>query len=423
MKKRIYRAEDVKDLNLGVLKETVRGRRVVVGIDVAKEDFVAAVIGQDREVLITIKWKHPLESNRFIDAIVDQLPWAFLEVVMEPSGTYGDALRSLFLDRGVKVFRVSPKRCHDAAEVYDGVPSLHDAKAAAIIGRLHLDGASEEWPLPVQSQRELTAMINIMEMYDDSYKRNLNRLEALLMRHWPEVEGCLSLKSATLLELLIEFGSPDSAGGSPDKARELMRRVGGHNLCGEKIEAVVSCAQSSIGVRCIDAEREQLRELCRETRRLQKARQRAKMKVELMTQDAESLQNMSHAVGKVTAAVLYAVLGDVHDYDNAASYIKSIGLNLKEHSSGKHKGKLKITKRGPGVVRMYLYMAVLRLVYQNVVVKAWYERKLARDGGVKKKAIVAIMRKLAGALWHVGHGARFDATKLFDVARLSISPT
>ncbi len=31
---------------------------------------------------------------------------------------------------GIALYRVSPKRVHDAAEVYDGVPSLHDAKAA-----------------------------------------------------------------------------------------------------------------------------------------------------------------------------------------------------------------------------------------------------------------------------------------------------
>ena len=49
---------------------------------------------------------------------------------MEPSGTYGDALRALFVEAGVWVYRISPKRVHDAAEIYDGVPSLHDAKAA-----------------------------------------------------------------------------------------------------------------------------------------------------------------------------------------------------------------------------------------------------------------------------------------------------
>ena len=69
---------------------------------------------------------------------------------------------------------------------------------------------------------------------------------------------------------------------------------------------------------------------------------------------------------------------------------------------------------------MYLYMAVLRLIHGNSIIKAWYQKKVIRDGGIKKKAIVAIMRKLASALWHVGKGSKFDAAKLFDVNRLAL---
>jgi hypothetical protein len=50
---------------------------------------------------------------------------------MESSGTYGDVLRHQLLEQGVPVYRMSGKRTHDAAEVYDRVPSLHDAKSAA----------------------------------------------------------------------------------------------------------------------------------------------------------------------------------------------------------------------------------------------------------------------------------------------------
>ncbi len=100
-------------------------------------------------------------------------------------------------------------------------------------------------------------------------------------------------------------------------------------------------------------------------------------------------------------------------YDNAASYLKSLGLNLKERSSGKHKGQLKITKRGPGVARRYLFFAALRWIKHDAGVRQWVERKAARDGGHKGKAIIAVMRKLTKALWHVAQGTRFDPAKLF----------
>lgn len=422
MKKRIYRAVDVKALNLDELRKVVKNQKIVLGVDVAKEDFFAALMNEKREVLSTIKWKHPMETGMLLDVMLHKLPWSSLDVAMEPSGTYGDALRALFLGNGIKVYRVSPKRCHDAAEVYDGVPSLHDPKAAAIIGRLHLDGASEEWPLPEKAQRELRAAIKTMELYDDAYYRNINRLESLLARHWPEVTRHLKLTSVTLLELIIAFGCPDRVAAEPEKSAELMRRVGRSNLLVEKIDKVVESAQQSMGVPCIEEERRLLVELCSEVRRLQQKARTAQDRVERLTQDTESVDAMVGVIGKKTAAVLHSELGDVSRYDNAGSYVKSMGLNLKEHSSGKHKGKLKITKRGSGTVRMYLYLAVLRLIQNNFIVQAWYQCKIERDGGIKMKAVVAVMRKLARALWHVGQGKRFDAAKLFDVSRLGLAP-
>jgi transposase len=420
MKKGVYRATDVKKINLEKLNQEVAGKDIVLGVDVAKEDFMAAILDKNRNVIKTIKWKHPFESHLLLDLILKDLRWHSLEVAMEPSGTYGDSLRFQFLGNGISVFRVSPKRVHDAAEVFDGVPSMHDAKASAIIGRLHLDGLSEEWPMPEDSQRELTAVVRTMEMYDDAYYRNVNRLEGLTARYWPELTKYLKLQSATLLELLKEFGSPEFVAQSSQEAGELMKKIGGAALKEEKIKAVLESAPNSLGVKCIEAEREQVQELCQEIRRLQKLRRQARYRVEALTQNIDCLKEMTPVIGKVTSAVLYLTLGNVEGYDNAGSVAKALGLNLKERSSGYKKGQLRITKRGSGFARMYLYMAVLRLVKSNTIIKAWYHKKIIRDGGLKMKALVAIMRKLAGALWHVGKGAKFDASLLFDTSRLAI---
>ena len=420
MKKRVYRATDVKNLVLETLQKDVEGQDVVLGVDVAKENFMAVIMGQDREVIKTIKWKHPFESHLLLDLMTKDLRWHSLEVAMEPSGSYGDSLRFQFQESGIAVFRISPKRCHDAAEVYDGVPSSHDAKSSAIIARLHLDGIGEEWPIAEDSQRELTAVIRTMEMYDDAYYRNVNRLEGLTARYWPELTKYLKLQSATLLELLKEFGSPALVAQAPEKARELMRKTGGASLKEEKIKAVLESAPNTLGLESIEAEDEQVRELSGEIRRLHKLRNKARSRVEALTQDLDCLKEMTPVIGKVTAAVLYLTLGNMDGFGNAGSVIKSLGLNLKERSSGNYKGQLRITKRGSGSARMYLYMAVLRLVKGNRIIKAWYHKKIVRDGGLKKKALVAIMRKLAGALWHVGKGAKFDASLLFDTSRLAI---
>src|SRR5262245_255141 len=128
MKKAIYRASRVKQVDLSKLVELVGTRPLVLSVDVAKEDCFARAMTRDGEVSTTIRWKQPGETRTLVEFVR-----AFrgpVEVVMEPTGSYGDALRWQLTAAGVPVFRVSPKRCHDAAEVYDGVPSMHDAKAA-----------------------------------------------------------------------------------------------------------------------------------------------------------------------------------------------------------------------------------------------------------------------------------------------------
>jgi hypothetical protein len=63
---------------------------------------------------------------------------------------------------------------------------------------------------------------------------------------------------------------------------------------------------------------------------------------------------------------------------------------------------------------------VLRWVQTDEVVKAYYKRKVARDGGRTMHAGGGVMRKLVKALYHVARGEPLDSSKLFDVSRLQL---
>jgi hypothetical protein len=39
------------------------------------------------------------------------------------------------------------------------------------------------------------------------------------------------------------------------------------------------------------------------------------------------------------------------------------------------------------------------------------------------KTVIALMRKLAKAVWHVGRGEAFDATKLFSLPKQTVQQT
>ena len=424
MSKRKYRAVDVKEASVEGLLSRLASDRVIVGVDVAKHNMFATVMDEAQKVHATVRWRHPEETRLFV-AHLGELRGigASVEVAMEPSGVYGDALRFEIERAGFEVFRVNPKRSHDAAEVYDGVPSLHDAKSAAIVAKLHIDSASERWSIRSDQERELDAAVRVAEVFTKQFQQNRNRLEALTARHWPELTEILDLDSATLLELLATFGGPAGVAQKAKAAGELMRDVGGTMLDPAKIERVLATAATTIGQPQIEEERRMVQALAIEARRNQQEARRAVLRIEKLTEKEGAVRELRPVIGKKTAAVVVASVGDPRNYESAAAYVKSLGLNLKEHSSGEKKGGLHITKRGPGIVRMMLYLAVLRMIQADEVVRAWYARKVARMGGEQKsKAIVAVMRKLAGALWHVARGSKFDSRKLFDAERLGVKP-
>lgn len=333
--------------------------------------------------------------------------------MVEPSGTYGDALCTLLAEAGARVYRVSPKRVHDAAELYDGVPSLHDAKCAHLIGRLHLEGVSQPWVQAGAQRRALRAELGLLDLYQERLQSALNRLEAKLARHWPEATYQLELGSVSLLKLLARYGDARAVAADAAGAGARLRRHGGHFLRPEKVEALIESARTTVGVPCIEAERHAVMVLAQEALEARAQCRRIEQGLAAQVRTDPGLEREAKVVGKTTAVVLRCALGDARDYPDAGSYVKAAGLNLKERSSGKHKGQLKITKRGPGVARRYLYFAALRLIAHEGPAKRWYAAKVARDGGVKGKAITALMRKLAKALWHVGRGAAFDEDQLF----------
>jgi transposase len=421
MTKRRYHTTKVNQVNWAQIAEQVGEQKVVFAVDVAKEKFVGALMKPDRTVLKTIQWQHPDQTPELMHGLLSHLGAQRLEVAMEPSGTYGDPLRWLFDSHGVAVFRLSPKRVHDSAEVFDGVPSLHDAKAAYQIGRLHLDGVSRRWEEHAEQRRELAAQIAVLTLHQERLQSSRNRLEAQLSRHWPELAGVLDLGSVTLMSLVAAYGSPAQVVAHTEAARQLMQQTGGSALRREKIEAVLEAARQTLGMPCLEAERVLLQTLAQDMLDNHRAIQQAEQALAAQVNADATLSQLASVVGKTTAAVLVSTQGQPQDYPDAGSYLKSLGLNLKERSSGKFQGHLKITKRGPGIARLYLYFAALRWLYLDPIIQAWYQRKVARDGGLKGKAIVAIMRKLAKALWHVAQGATFDSRKLFNLKALAMA--
>lgn len=413
-----YKAYDIEAVNWQDLNTKAGGQSLVFGVDVAKEAFYAVFMRPDRQALTTIKWRHPNQTQAVVKHLQMDLSDSSIDVVMEPSGTYADALRHTLKAAGFVVYRVSPKRIHDVSELYDGVPSLHDAKAAYLICRVHLEGVSSVWEEQPRTRRNQHALASELDLYQRQHQANLNRLEAHLSRHWPEVFEHLELRSVSLAQLIAVYGDPAEISRHREQAAKQLRQISHGRLSQEKIQALLEASATSLGTRATPGERHLLQVLGQEVIRAHQAQRDVEKRISQVVAADPILTCIATVIGSNSSLVLGATQGSPLHYPNPSSYLKSLGLNLKVHSSGKQRGQLKLTKRGPAKARKYLYFAALRLIQSDSVVATWYQRKVKRDGDLKGKAIVAVMRKLAKGLWHVARGKDFDSRRLFDVQPL-----
>jgi transposase len=401
MRNRAYRAVAVKSVNVKELLPRLAEGPVRVGVDVAKNELFATLLDSSGAFQRPWKAKQPSEIGELVQCLKCLSEARPVLVGMESTGTYGDCLRQALTDAGLIPHRVSAKAVKDYSETFDGVPSNHDGKDAAIIAELISFGKSKAWPSVPSSEWEakLARQVQWLDTQEDIVVLWLGRIEALLARHWPELTSLLKLNSATLLRMLAHYGGPAAVANCAE-ARQRIGKWGRAGLSEKKVQAVLESARRTVGVRMVNETMLVLQDYAREAVKARQEIRRTKRSLKELTTENETIMTMSQVVGPATACVLWATVGDPHNFHCGEAYRKAVGLNLRERSSGQYQGKLKITKRGSSMARRWLYFAALRLIQQHPV-KAWYLKKKHKDQGRGSGAVVAVMRKLTLALYSV----------------------
>jgi len=413
MKSKAYRAVDVNRIELANVLEGRDETVVHAGLDIGKETILATLRWSADDFERPWRVRNPFDVARLAELLKEVGRGRRLIVALEPTGTYGDALRQALERAGLAVHRVSPKSASDYAEVFDGgVPSQHDGKDAAVVADLSAQGRSWPWPMktPSEAEQELAYQVEWLDGQRRQMMLWCGRVEALLSRHWPEATRILRLGSGTMLRCLAKYGGPRGVAAS---GVEEIQRWGGHYLKEEKAQALVASARETAGVVMGRWDEERLRRYAREIQKCKGEMRVACRRLDELTSDHGAIRGMGEAVGVATACVLWVELGDPSAYHCGSAYRKAMGLNLAERSSGKWQGKLKISKRGSSKVRRWLYLAALRWV-KHEPVRSWYLHQKAQRRGEGKPALIGVMRKLASALYHVGgHGVVFDRNQLY----------
>ncbi len=415
MKHRSYSATNLGHVDLRRLMQNRQGCSAVLGMDVSKSEVLMVIRWSDGRFERPWKMKNPGQIPELTGMLQELGKERKLTVALEPTGVYGDALRQALADAGQVVHRVSPKAAHDWAEVFDGVPSQHDGKDAAIVAELCALGKSKLWEhhQPSESEQEMAMLVDWMDAQRRLKSIWTGRIEAILGRHWPEALAVLKCSSGTLLRSLERWGGPKPLAEDP-QARQRIAGWGGKLLSEAKVTALLESAHKTVGVRQGKIDLERVKRHAREARAACGEVARCQRELKKLAMDNPVIQSQGPAIGVPTACVLWVCIGDPREYHCAAAYRKAMGLNLAERSSGRYQGKLKISKRGSAMARHWLHLAALRLIRSQPSVRGWYEAKKERDVRGALGAVTGVTRRLAMALHAIAaNGEAFDPMRLF----------
>lgn len=416
-----YKQKDKKNQRI----QQITDQTLIVGADIAKNthyaravDFRGIELGKRcifenhrQGLLKLVLWMKELQKVHGKSNILFGI---------EPTGHYWFPLAEFLRKEGIKVILVNPHHVSKTKELEDNSQTKNDLKDAKVIANLIKNGDYTEPKLPTDVFADLRVLMNLREKVSNNLNQVKIRVQNWLDRFFPEYSHVFnSWDGKASLITLREFPLPQeivSLGAEEILRRwktQVKRAVGI-----KRATRLLEYASSSIGITegCAGAKIE-LAVLLEQYELYNKQLEQIMEEVQTLLERIPGTKEMMSipGVAEVTIAGFLAEVGNLEGYAHPQQIIRLAGLNLRENSSGTHKGKTTISKRGRSRLRALLFRCVLPMVARNKEFKYLHEYYTKRKERPlrKKQSIIALCGKLIRVLYYLGtRKQRYDANEV-----------
>src|SRR4030066_1031335 len=319
-------------------------------------------------------------------------------VGFESTGPYAEPLLHFLRKRNVRLVQVNPFHTKRLKELQGNSPSKTDQKDPKVIADIIELGHALTVIIPEGTVAELRRLTQARERSIQRMSMLMSQLQDLIFLIFPEfmtVMKDITIKSTQYL--LKNYPRPQNiVEQGVDGLTQILKKVSRGRLRKERAAMLYHAATESIG---IGEGRESIALEIKET--VSSIENIEIFVKELEKHMSKHLKDIPYSrcilsmkgIGEITTAGLIGEMGDFRKYSTISEVIKHAGLDLFEISSGKHKGKRRISKRGRPLLRKLLFFAAVNVVRKGGILHEQYQQSLKR-GMQKIKALVAVSRKL-----------------------------
>ena len=412
--------------------DAIENTDAIVGIDIAKNVHWAGIILPNGK---EIKKSFSFNNNKkgfeslveTVKNVLKMLNFKKAIIGMEPTGHYWKSCaRYLKRIEWIKVVTVNPYHVKNSKEFDDNCQTKNDKKDCITIARLIKDARFFEPYLPEGIWAELRNLSNTRAELVGKQNAVKNRIIAIMDEYFPEYTKVFKrILSRTSEEILKECPFPEDikSKGKEELLKHIKKTVK-RGYSKKQVETIYELANESIGTtEGTEGAKFQLNMYIEEAKLLEKQIKMTEQELERQLKETgfyESLISIQ-GIGVVSAAIFVGEVGDINRFESYEQIRRYAGLNLVENSSGKHKGKTTISKRGRSLLRSILYRIAFTMVNKNKEIKELYKYLTTRKENQlkKKQAIVAVIGKILQIIYAVvTKNEEYKATRVFSQYRL-----
>jgi len=324
-------------------------------------------------------------------------------VGFESTGSYAEPLMHYMRKREVKLVQVNPMHTKRIKELQGNSPNKTDKKDPKVIADIIELGHALKLVVPEGAAAELRRLIGARERRIEMRTQLLNQLHSLVVVFFPEfLKVMKGIKSTTAQYLLKNYPTPqDIKELGLEDLTSILKKISRGKLSMERARVLYKAARASIGIH------EGRTSIVFEITNILAVIETFNYFVEEIEKKIlHYLEKIPYSkfilsikgIGNITVAGLIGEAGDFRKFKTIPQLYKLAGLDLFEISSGKHKGKRRISKRGRSLMRKLLYFAAINVVRKDGILYEQYQKYLQR-GMLKMKALIAIARKLLGIIF------------------------
>lgn len=337
----------------------------------------------------------------------------------EPTGHYWFNLARCLEENNIKLALVNPYHVKQIKELDDNSPKKTDLKDPKTIAKLVVDGRYSYPYLPEGIYADLREAVSSRERIVKELNAITNRIKRWLKIYFPEYlvvyknfsaeSGLTVLETVPLPQDIVQL--------EPEGVNQLWRDKKLRAVGMKRALTLVEAAHNSIGLPGGNCARMEIQLLLEDFRTKQS---QLEMITEVLEEETLSVPYADKllaikGVGLITVAGFLAEVGDIRRFDSPKQIQKLAGLEVKENSSGKHRGRSSISKRGRKRLRKILFQVMLPMIQNNAEFGEIYQYFTTRQKNPLKgkQAIIAAGCKLIRVFYAIlKHGVDYDPGKL-----------